>query len=136
MSYNKAREKSPTRQLRQKAKRKPLEFTAAHDAMFIALLSAAHSEDVGVYLGPQTTTGGKKIKFYLGDEIVEDYIAPSDDPLELGRFIADEVFGAQVAKAVMRHIELAASQEAPGTTETATPKPGARKLRPEAPEGS
>lgn len=136
MSYQKAREKSPTRQLRQKAKRKPLEFSPAHDAMFIALLSAAHSEDVGVYLGPTTTTGGKKIKFYLGDEIVEDYIAPSDDPLELGAFIADEVFGAQVAKTVMRHVELAASQDGPGATETPQPKVQARKLRSEAPEPS
>jgi len=136
MSYQKAREKSPTRQLRDKPKRKALEFSAAHDAMFIALLSAAHSENVGVYLGPTTTTGGKKIKFYLGDEIVEDYVAPSDDPLELGAFIADEVFGAQVAKAVMRHVAAVASQDGSGATETAQPKSQVKKLRPGADEPS
>lgn len=136
MAYGKTPEKTPTRQLRKKTPRKPLEFSVELHTMVQTLLCIAEEEDVGVYLGPTSTTGGKKIKFYMGDEVLEDYIGCADDPLELGVYIADQVFGAQAAKRIERILGAMTPQEPPRATERPAPNTQAKKLRPEAPEGS
>jgi len=90
---------------------------------------AAEQEDLPIYVSGLSQTSGKKLKFYLPDEVVEDYLSVYDDALAEAVRIAEEVFGSQIARTVAAHIVAVARQEQPGASETAKPAPTPKRGR-------
>jgi hypothetical protein len=75
----------------------------AHRKFILALLEACITERIGFYVGPFSPYGSIKLKFWAGDEQVEDFLSKHDDPAaEIAR-IAEALSGAVIAREVTEY---------------------------------
>lgn len=104
--------------LRQEEQPKESHLPRVHRKFLLALLEACLCEKVGFYVGPYTPYGSNKIRFYAGDENLEDFISKHDDPaVEVGR-VAERLFGAQITREVLTYGASLEAQERSRGSET------------------
>lgn len=93
--------KSTARSIRKDEQSIPESMPSTHRVWLALILDAAIHAGHGVYVSQWYRTGKAVVRFYIGDDPVETFIAYQDDPRQWAVDTAEAIFSAGLAKEVI-----------------------------------
>lgn len=116
--------KSTARNIRKDNIAIPESMPAPHRVWLALILDAAIHAGHGVYVSQWYSTGKAVVRFYIGDDPVETFIAHTDNPREWAVNTADAIFSAGLAKEVVARGDAVDRSAGAGATKSLRGDPG------------